>query len=493
MNGSAKLDRRQLLGLGTLGLAGMMVAGCGESLEQRFTKLSLPIDPLPPASTVEASPAMRILSRVAYGPRPGDIARVERMGHEAYIAEQLNPEKIAESAACKWRVGSLSDMLNTDTGLLFDEDDHRLVQALRQATTLRAVYSSKQLFERVAEFWSDHFNIYAFKGQGPQLKVVDDQSTIRKYAMGRFRDLLGASARSAAMLGYLDNTVNRKGVPNENYAREIMELHTLGVHGGYTQHDVKEVARCFTGWTSDKNWHRGRFLFDTSAHDDGAKQVLGITIPAGGGIRDGEHVLDILAKHPATAHHLATKLCIRFLGDAQKETVLHVASAFLKTGGDIRETLRALLTPQNLIDAPPILKRPYDYAVSALRALNADTDCGTGIQAHLESMGQPLFGWPMPNGYPEEARSWVGGLVPRWNFALALAGGSIENTSIDLPSLTKAGADARLSPEDSLLEFALGLPATEPLLTRLRSVTSLCSSAGESAALVLMSPEFQWR
>ncbi|HEX5323812.1 MAG TPA: DUF1800 domain-containing protein, partial [Capsulimonadaceae bacterium] len=340
---------------------------------------------------------------------------------------------------------------------------------------------------------SDHFNIYAFKGQGPQLKVVDDQSTIRKYALGRFRDLLGASARSAAMLGYLDNTVNRKGVPNENYAREIMELHTLGVHGGYTQHDVKEVARCFTGWTSDKSWRRGRFLFDPAAHDDGAKQVLGITILPGGGIHDGERVLDILASHPETAKHLATKLCIRFLGDARQETVSHVASAFLKTGGDIHATLRALLTPQALLAAPPILKRPYDYAVSALRALNADTDAGIGIQKHLENMGQALFGWPMPNGYPEEARAWVGAMVPRWNFALALAGGSIENTSIDLPAIAKVGNGARLSNADTLIEFALGSPASTPSLARLRAIAGRSLSAAESAALILMSPEFQFR
>ena len=223
------------------------------------------------------------------------------------------------------RLRGLADSLDPDTGLLFDEDDHRLIGALRQSAILRAVYSRRQLQERMVEFWSDHFNIYAFKGQGPQFKVVDDHETIRAHALGKFRDLLGASARSAAMLGYLDNTSNRKGVPNENYARELMELHTLGVHGGYTQRDVKEVARCLTGWTTEKHWHRGRFLFDPDAHDNGAKQVLGLTIAPGGGVTDGERVLDMLAGHPSTARHLARKLCVHFLGDAPDAWVSRLA------------------------------------------------------------------------------------------------------------------------------------------------------------------------
>lgn len=489
---TTKLARRQVLGLGAAGIAAALLAGCGESLEQRATPVRLPVNPLPPPNIALAAPAARFLNRLAYGPRTGDIARVEQMSFSTYLEEQLAPEKIAESEVCTWRVGSLRDMLTTDTGLLFDEDDHQIVNALRQATMLRAVYSNRQLFERTVEFWSDHFNIYAFKGEGPQLKVVDDQSTIRKYAFARFRDLLGASARSVAMLGYLDNTVNRRGVPNENYAREIMELHTLGVYGGYTQRDVEEVARCFTGWTVDRSWHYGQFRFDPSAHDDGAKMVLGVAIPAGGGIRDAETVLDILSAHPATAAHLAHKLCIRFLGEAKEDVMSHVAATYLRTGGDIRSVLRTLLTEQNLLAAPLIFKRPYDFTVSAIRALNIDTDCGAGIQSHLESMGQPLFGWPMPNGYPEDSHSWVGGLIPRWNFALSLAGNTISDTKLDIASLTRAGRSAGLSATDTLVEFAFGAPAGAPHLYRLRSCLA-GASAPESVALILMSPEFQWR
>lgn len=486
-----KTTRRQILGLGAVSLAGGLLSGC-ESLEQRLTGEALPADALPPALPAH-SPAMRLLNRMAFGPRPGDIARLARLGVAAYVEEQLAPEALAEEPVLTWRLEALKDTLDPDTGLLFDEDDKRLVAALRQSATLRAVYSRRQLQERMVEFWTNHFNIYAFKGQGPQLKVRDDGETIRRHALGKFRDLLGASAQSAAMLGYLDNTANRKGVPNENYARELMELHTLGVRGGYTQRDVKEVARCLSGWTVEKHWHRGRFRFDAGAHDDGVKHVLGVTLAAGGGVADGERVLDIVAAHPATAGHLAHKLCLHFLGNAPAGLVQHMAGVYEQTGGDIKAVLRPLLLSFELLDAPPILKRPFDYAVSALRAFNADTDGGAGVQRHLEAMGQPLFAWPMPDGFPEGTRAWTGALIPRWNFALALADRKVENTTLDMAALTAAGQKASLGPQDTLLELAFGAQAADPALADLRACAPGYPDPDEWAAVVLMAPAFQWR
>lgn len=487
-----KATRRQIIGVGAAALATGVLSGC-ESLEQRLTKAKLPDNALPSPNLPALSPAVRLLNRVAYGPRPGEVARVASLGAGAYVEEQLSPETLDEEAILTVRLHALGDSLDPDTGLLFDEDDHRLVAALRQSAILRAVYSRRQLQERMVEFWTDHFNIYAFKGQGPQLKVVDDRETIRKHALGHFRDILGASARSAAMLGYLDNSSNRKGVPNENYARELMELHTLGVHGGYTQRDVKQVARCLTGWTTEKHWHRGRFYFDAAAHDDGAKTVLGLTIPAGGGVADGERVLDLLAGHPATARHLARKLCIHFLGAPSDAWISRLARVFQQSGGDIKATLRPLLLSADLLHSPPILKRPLDYAVSALRAFNTDTDGGTGVQRHLEAMGQPLFAWPMPDGFPEAARSWTGALIPRWNFALALAGKKIENTTLDAAALAQAGHKAGLTPHDTLLEMAFGCRALDPALADLRAKAAAFPDADQFAALVTMSPAFQWR
>jgi len=483
--------RRKILGLGAASLAAGLLSGC-ESVEQRLTKASLPADALPPTLPM-ASPALRLLNRAAYGPRPGDLAHVARIGIPAWIEEQLAPDALAEEPVLSWRLRALADILDPDTGLLFDEDDQRLVGALRQSATLRAVYSRRQLQERMAEFWTNHFNIYAFKGQGPQLKVMDDGAAIRPHVLGRFRDLLGASARSAAMLGYLDNTANRKGVPNENYARELMELQTLGVHGGYTQRDVKEIARCLSGWTFEKHWHRGRFRFDADAHDDGVKHVLGAMLPAGGGVADGEQVLDILAAHPATARHLARKLCLHFLGNAPEGTVGRLAGVYTQTGGDIKAVLRSLLLSPDLLHAPPILKRPFDYAVSALRAFNIDTDSGAGVQKHLEAMGQPLFAWPMPDGFPEGTRAWTGALIPRWNFALALGGGKVENTTLDTAALTAAGRKVGLEAQDTLMEMAFGARADDPALAGLRVNAPAYRDPNEWAAIVLMAPAFQWR
>lgn len=484
-----KLARRPLLGWGAVSVGAALLSGC-KSLEQRLTRTPLPDQPLPPRNGT-LTPAVRVLNRTAFGPRPGDVARLQNIGVTAYIEEQLDPDSIEEEPAAVWRVRRLGDSLGNDPGLQFDQDDRRLVAALREATLLRAVYSRRQLYERMVAFWTDHFNIYAGKGQAPQLKAIDDRETIRRHALGNFRDLLGASARSTAMLGYLDNTVNKKGVPNENYARELMELHTLGVDGGYTQRDVREVARCLTGWTAERHWHRGRFLFDRDAHDDGPKVVLGETLPAGGGLSDGERVLDRLAAHPATARHIARKLCVHFLGHAPTFWVDRLAALFLETRGDIKAMLRPLLTSTDLATAPPILKRPFDYLVSALRALNGDTDGGAGLQSHLEAMGQPLFGWPMPDGYPERARAWTGALIPRWNFALALAGGRIAETTVDWAAL-KGAADGG-SWHDCLLELVLGQRFDTASLADLRRCQRSHPDLREYAAVLLMSPDFQWR
>lgn len=484
--------RRNLLGLSAAGIASSVLSGC-ETFEQRLTKVTLPPFALPPPALTAHSPSVRVLNRVAYGAGPGDADRIAKIGIPAYVAEQLTPENLQEETVLTIRLRSLNDLLEPDTGILFDEDDRQVVAALRQAALLRAVYSRRQLQQRMVEFWTDHFNIYAFKGQGPQLKVIDDQETIRRYALSRFRDLLGASARSAAMLGYLDNTANRKGIPNENYARELMELHTLGVHGGYSQSDVKEVARCFAGWTSERHWHRGRFLFDPDAHDDGPKRVLGTSIPSGGGVRDGEVVLDLLAAHPATAQHIAQKLCRHFLGQDSEEWQSRMAEIYQTTGGDIKAMLEPLLTSEAMLHSNPIFKRPLDFAVSALRALNADTDGGAGVQDHLEKMGQSLYAWPMPDGYPEGARFWTAAMIPRWNFALALAGQSLENTSLDYASLAKSGNSSGLTPHDTLLEMAFGCGAKDPILADLRAEAISFQDPAEFAAVLLMSPAFQWR
>jgi uncharacterized protein (DUF1800 family) len=332
----------------------------------------------------------------------------------------------------------------------------------------------------MADFWTNHFNVYSRKGDGSFRKGADERDVIRRHAVGSFPALLRASARSPAMLAFLDNTQNLKSHPNENYARELMELHSLGIGGGYTQLDVQEVARCFTGWTIEDRFlrPRGKLRFDPERHDDGQKLVLGHVIPPGGGERDVDQVLDILGSHPSTARFIARKLVRYFYGEEDPKLIDATAERYRDTGGDIPSLIGPLLDPNLLAGAPPVLKRPFDYIASCVRATGGYTDGGTPIQAHLVAMGEPLYQWPMPDGYPTKTTSWTGNMLPRWNFAYALATGSVGGSGTDLAP----GLDAfetvlgrRPAPRDqATLDLVHGKPA------------------GEALALFLASPEFQW-
>ncbi len=373
-----------------------------------------------------------------------------------------------------------------------------LIGELQMSRILRAVYSERQLQEVMVDFWTNHFNVYAAKGADRWLLTSYDRDTIRPHTLGKFYDLLLADAQSPAMLFYLDNfqsvspnaqlpqqrpgaqrgpigelmrirnpilmsnnpqqqtpqqTRQRRGI-NENYARELMELHTLGVDGGYTQKDVQEVARCFTGWTilqprgggaaaaalmgRDARDNAGKFIFRPGVHDNGEKIVLGHKIPAGGGIRDGLMVLDIVAHHPATAKFIATKLVRRFVSDDPPPALVdRVAQTFLKTDGDIREVLKAIFSSPDFNSAEAYrakVKRPFELAISAVRTLGADTNGGPQFHQWIARMGQPLYGFQTPNGYSDVAENWVntGALLERMNFGLALVSNRIPGTHVDL-------------------------------------------------------------
>jgi uncharacterized protein (DUF1800 family) len=336
-----------------------------------------------------------------------------------------------------------------------------VVTELQRAALLRAVYSERQLYELMVGFWENHFSIFANKDDDRYLLTSYDRDTIRPFAMGRFRDLLGATAHSPAMLFYLDNWRSSVARPypatktrpagvdgglNENYARELMELHTLGVDGGYTQKDVQEVARCFSGWTIQKPNEEGLFLYRPGLHDNGEKIVLGHKIPAGGGLADGERVLDILATQPATAHFIATKLARRFISDDPPPSVIERAAAvFLKTDGSIRETLRAIITAPEFFSPATYrakVRSPFEYVAAAMRALNADTDGDRPVLDAIGRMGEPVFGRITPDGYADRADQWLssGAMVARFNFASALATNRMKGTTIDVSKLF-SGAD----------------------------------------------------
>jgi uncharacterized protein (DUF1800 family) len=336
------------------------------------------------------------------------------------------------------------------------KNPQQVVIELQRAELLRAVYSNRQLYESVVNFWENHFSIFSQKDSDRLLLTSFDRDTIRPFAMGRFRDLLGATAHSPAMLYYFDNwqsaalrkypAANGKpartsGGVNENYARELMELHTLGVDGGYTQKDVQEVARCFTGWTIRKPNDEGLAYYNPATHDTGEKVVLGHKIPAGGGVGDGEMVLDILARHPSTARFIATKLARRFISDDPPQAVVDRAAAvFLKTDGSITDTLRTILTSPEFMSRGTYrakTRSPFEYVAAALRALNAETDADRPLLDWISRMGQASFGRLTPDGYPDRAEQWLstGTLLVRLNFANALVTNRIKGTQVDLNRL----------------------------------------------------------
>jgi uncharacterized protein (DUF1800 family) len=424
-----------------------------------------------------------------------------------------------------------------------------LTGELQMSRILRAVYSERQLQEVMVDFWTNHFNVFAGKGADRWLLISYDRDTSRPHTMGKFSELLRATAESPAMLFYLDNFQSvdpnaqpqqlrpggnrplaqlrrmsnnpqdqrpqqqqqRRGI-NENYARELMELHTLGVDGGYTQKDVQEVARCFTGWTiiaprgagaaaqavlngpggEMLRRQAGSFLFRPGVHDNGEKIVLGQKIPVGGGVKDGLMVLDILAHHPATAKFIATKLVRHFVSDTPPPALVdRVAQTYLRTDGDIREMLRTIFGSPEFNSSEAYrakIKRPFELAVSAVRTFGAETNGGPQLHQWIARMGQPLYGFQTPNGYSDVAEDWVntGALLERMNFALALASNRIPGTRVNLAGFVGDVSNGGSVSKEKLLDRFVTLIVGGELSPRTRE--SLLKQLGDQISVPVMPP-----
>jgi uncharacterized protein (DUF1800 family) len=483
-------SRRHFLQAATAGGAVAGVAGFSALSNALSPLLSSPdsVTSFQPPTADEIDETAHLLNRLTFGPRPGDREEVLRMGSRAWIERQLCPESI-EDAPTESRIRHFEALNVQPIGELFEFNAGELLDQMTRSKIVRAVHSRRQLQEVMVDFWSDHFNIDPSKGDSKWLKPADDESVIRAHALGNFHDLVRASARSPSMLWYLDGRVNRKATarekPNENYGRELLELHTLGVDGGYSQKDVMEVARCLTGWTvrarNKARFAVGKVEFRPELHDDGAKTVLGVAIPAGLGEGDLEKVLEIVCRHPATARHIAGKLCRRFIADTPPETAVEtVARAFTSSSGDIRLTLRALFESADFpVSRGAKVKRPFHFVVSALRATAARTDAGPALQNYLLRLGHAPFQYPTPDGYPEEAQPWMATLLWRWKFALDFASGRLKGTSFEPAKLQKsAGGEIRLA------AHLLGRqPTTEE--------SAALTASGSPTALLLASPAFQ--
>lgn len=383
---------------------------------------------LTPKEIVGSDPDLHLLRRISFGPTAQELARVRQIGRSAYIDEQLG----ASDAATDLTVAALYPLTSLDpTGLFvssgsgFTIDTH--IAELQSAMVYRAIFSSAQLYEVMVDFWNDHFNTYIKKNPIP-LKLDFDRRVIRPNALGNFKTLMRATAHHPEMLYYLDNWMNAKGAINENYARELLELHTLGKDGGYTEADMKALSHILTGLTypidplAGTVIGYGAYAFDANRHDSEEKTFLGEHFPAGGGEAEINRALDLILAHPGTARFIARKLCVRFVADAPSDALVEqIAGVFTSTQGDIRAMLSAILKSDEFAQSPGLkFKRPQDAMIGAVRAcglnrfdqlLNTDifgsaVTGGGVLMEGLRSAGQLPFNWVPPNGYPDRMSYW---------------------------------------------------------------------------------------
>jgi uncharacterized protein (DUF1800 family) len=524
----------------------------------------------------DPSEALHVLNRLAFGPAPGDLDRVTRLGASAWIAEQMHPERLALPSWLASQLAGLSTPNETQRELVQQyREMAKQAKLAKQAETapadgkkprteeggerrrqiatiyaeageerlLQALGSPRQLEEVLVDFWFNHFNVYQGKGLVRVLTESYEREAIRPHVFGRFRTMLGATAKHPAMLFYLDNWLSvapgwqpRRGAGaagkasglNENYAREVMELHTLGVDGGYTQQHVTELARILTGWTMVPQQAKRRrvadgmgnsasghgdsiFGFDPERHDNGTKTWLGQSVTPGGQM-EGEFALDVLARHPATARHIAFKLARRFVADAPAPALVErLARRFQDTDGDLRAVMQSLVDAPEFRDPRPVkFKTPYQYVLSSVRATGIVTTNVKPLMAQLTQLGQPLYGCQTPDGYHDTEADWLNpnAITQRVNFATALASGKLPLQRVDDPNAPAEAngkkamerqADRAMNRDQPVEGSTPPVDAAALLATLGPAVSDKTRAAVAStppalqAALVLGSPDFMRR
>lgn len=427
-------SRRSFVFFGALAAAALLPKRASAQSRQR-RRPTQPADEQPSAGFAEVLPresaaafaewdtgTSRLVRRVTQGMTTAELQRAASMGWQGYLNYQLEYTRIDDSAV-EAAIAARYPLMSQTSDVLFSADTGTVQNQLIESTIYRAAFSQRQLYQRMVEFWTDHFN-QAIDKVG-YLLVADQRDVIRAHALGRFVDLLQASAHSASMITYLDQNTSRNSAPNQNYAREVMELHTLSVNGGYTQTDVAELSRVLTGWTTTG---KGVFTFNPNIHDWGSKTVLGVTIPASSpsvgadGIKEGEQMMNFLANHPSTATFISTKLLKWFLTPTPTTAQIGaIASVFRATGGDIRQVVRAILNDVWLPTAPMKYKRPFQFLVSSIRSANPAITTTSFFNGQMNVLGQPLFQWETPDGFPDAIDYWAGNIVPRWSYGVQMA------------------------------------------------------------------------
>ena len=534
--------------------------------------------------------ARHALNRLAYGPRPGEVDRVAADGVMRWIDRQLSPRKIDDGPlAARERRFKILDYDSGELARIYvdaqrarreqqrrqgdadrdsvgaqhaaplpqrmdssQERGRRLAGAFQELAVVRAVLSERQLYEVMVDFWTNHFNVFLAKGADRFLTPSYIEQTIRPRALGKFADLLIATAESPAMLFYLDNwesvapgskspqamrlrarplfgarpmfggpplfdpgrdpmradSLRRqalerapKGI-NENYARELLELHTLGVDGGYTQQDVIQVARILTGWSVARPQQGGDFEFHDWAHDYGEKVVMGVTFPAGHGRDEGVRLLKLLANHPATMHHVSRRLCQRFVNDDPPDGCVDDAvTAWKRSDGDIREVLRAIFRSPDFWASENVrakIKTPLEFVVSAARAVGGDPDTTPRLAQVVARLGEPLYLHVAPDGYPEREDAWVnsGALLDRMNAAVVLAAGRLPGVTVSLDSVVPATPDAEqliAQANGAVLSGTMSENTKAVIRRQISDISDPVQARALAVGLAIGGPEFQRR
>jgi uncharacterized protein (DUF1800 family) len=459
--------------------------------------------------------ARHLLNRAAYGPRPGDIAAVLGQGPTEWIEEQLRPgpdpdldARLAGYTTLEYPTSRVLALYSADSraiGVILDE--------FFSAKVVRAVHARNQLEEVLVDFWFNHFNVFVNDGFDRFSISSYERDAIRPHVLGRFRELLGAATLHPAMLYYLDNYLNTVpqqrggrtvGGINENHGRELLELHTVGVDAGYTQADVIDASRALTGHGIDGIAQGGNYVFRTASHDDGGKQIFGLSIPAGGGPDDVRQMLDHLAAHPATARFVSKRLAQRFVADDPPEAlVARLASVFLLTDGDLREVMKALLgSPEFWAEAfgPGKPKTGLEYVMSALRAAGAEVQSTRAVRTAIQNSGMSLYACNAPIGYSNRGADWLNpsAQLYRMNFGLDLAAGAVAGVAVDVRNLIgRGGGDPDIpgSAAQAINRVIFGLTLSPASLEAAAGVSTSGSVpvAVRVTGLLLAGPDMQVR
>lgn len=505
-----------------------------------------------PADVDPGALVAKLVSRITFGQTQAELTLANTLGYDGYLEYHLNHTAIPENPAVPARLAVLPS-INATGQQLFDTvafpSQTVMGNELIEATIFRAAFSTRQLHERMVEFWNDHFNVDLADDNRPPLKSLDDR-TVRALALTSFPQLLRASAMSPVMLAYLDNDASSNGNINENYARELIELHTVGADYFYafpavqTQATIVAVARCLTGW----GWYgptyndttvggtgttlRGQFYYNNTTsrnivrvgttnvggaragvHDTGSKTlgtVFGSTvIPArtnAAGMQDGLDVLSILETHPATAAYIAKKLCLRFLGEGVPQSIIDlVRDEYLNASnpqgiGDVKAMLRVMLRPNHVAAAFPRLKRPFHLAVSMLRVAPVTWTNSTGIRQQLLRAGHQPFNWGPPDGYPDTTQYWSGQMLQRWNIGASLVtntsgnAGGISGLVLDDATFFSGATSAQqvMDRIDQQLFFGAMPPGEKSGIQASLPATPSASQRRDALGLAFASPAFQW-